>query len=53
MIYKYLFFKYFQKELPSKHETDHDGILNRAFAIKYNQRRMKKYKIAFLIFRIY
>ena len=39
----FLFFlKYFQKELPTKHESDHDGFLNKALAIKYNQKKMKK-----------
>ncbi|CAF0762374.1 unnamed protein product, partial [Didymodactylos carnosus] len=33
---------YFQKELPSKHETDHDLLFSKAFAIKYNAKKMKK-----------
>lgn len=34
--------KYFQKELLLKHENDHDTILNRAFQVKYNAKKMKK-----------
>jgi hypothetical protein len=44
-------FKYFQKELPIKHESDHEGILNKAFAIKYNQRKMKKLEKDFSIIK--
>jgi len=36
--------KYFQKELPVKHENDHETILNRAFNVKYNSKKMKKYE---------
>lgn len=43
--------KYFQKELPTKHETDHDGFLNKALAIKYNQRKMKKLEKDFSVLK--
>ncbi|CAF1127714.1 unnamed protein product, partial [Didymodactylos carnosus] len=33
---------YFQKDLPSKHETDHDFLFSKAFAVKYNAKKMKK-----------
>ena len=45
----YSILKYFQKELPGKHETDHDGFLNKAFAIKYNAKKMKKLEKDFSI----
>ena len=38
----FFWWQYFQKDLPLKHETDHDEIINRAIAIKYNPRKMKK-----------
>ncbi len=41
-LYLLFYEKYFQKELPLKHEVDHEGILNKAFAVKYNQKKMKK-----------
>lgn len=43
--------KYSQKELPLKHETDHDGLLNRAFAVKYNPKKMKKLEKDFSILK--
>lgn len=43
--------KYFQKELPVKHENDHESILNRAFAIKYNPKKMKKLEKDFSILK--
>ncbi|CAF0773595.1 unnamed protein product [Brachionus calyciflorus] len=43
--------KYFQKELPSKHESDHDSILNKAFNVKYNQKKMKKLEKDFSVLK--
>ncbi|RMZ95686.1 ecotropic viral integration site 5 -like protein [Brachionus plicatilis] len=43
--------KYFQKELPARHENDHDGLLNKALAIKYNQKKMKKLEKDYSIFK--
>lgn len=43
--------KYFQKELPVKHENDHESILNRAFAVKYNPKKMKKLEKDFSILK--
>jgi len=37
--------------LPLKHETDHDGLLNRAFAVKYNPKKMKKLEKDFSILK--
>lgn len=43
--------KYFQKELPIKHENDHESILNRAFTVKYNPKKMKKLEKDFSILK--
>ena len=34
--------QYFQKEMPSKFESDPEAVFDRAFAQKLNQKRMKK-----------
>ncbi|KAL1516761.1 hypothetical protein ABEB36_000622 [Hypothenemus hampei] len=34
--------KYFQKELPAKAEADPEGLLQMAYAMKYNAKKMKK-----------
>lgn len=36
------FFQFFQKELPSRANSDADGLMAQAFNIKYNIKRMKK-----------
>ena len=46
-----IYFKYFQKELPSKHENNHDTILTRAFSVRYNPKKMKKYEKDYTIFK--
>merc|ERR1712173_60034 len=34
--------RYFQKDMPVKFETDPEGVINLAFSIKINQKKMKK-----------
>ncbi|UJR14631.1 hypothetical protein I4U23_001625 [Adineta vaga] len=34
--------KYFQKDVPIKHETDHESLFQRAFSVQYNSKKMKK-----------
>ena len=37
--------------MPLKHENDHESILNRAFAVKYNPKKMKKLEKEFSILK--
>ena len=45
-IYIYIFaiflLQYFQKDMPAKFEADPEGVINLAFSIKINQKKMKK-----------
>ena len=34
--------QYFQKDMPAKFEADPEGVINLAFSIKINQKKMKK-----------
>ena len=46
LIYIYIFaiflLQYFQKDMPAKFEADPEGVINLAFSIKINQKKMKK-----------
>ncbi|CAF3794275.1 unnamed protein product [Rotaria sordida] len=41
--------KYFQKEVPVKHENDHESLFQRAFAVQYNGKKMKKLEKDYMI----
>jgi hypothetical protein len=43
--------KYFQKDIQLKHEQDHETILMRTFAIRYNSKKMKKFEKDYLILK--
>ena len=34
--------QYFQKDMPASFEADAEGVINLAFSIKINQKKMKK-----------
>ena len=36
------FLQYFQKDMPAFFEADAEGVINLAFSIKINQKKMKK-----------
>ncbi|CAF1026293.1 unnamed protein product [Rotaria sordida] len=40
---------YFQKEVPVKHENDHESLFQRAFAVQYNGKKMKKLEKDYMI----
>ncbi|CAF1399863.1 unnamed protein product [Adineta ricciae] len=42
---------YFQKDVPLKHETDHESLLQRAFALQYNGKKMKKLEKEYTVIR--
>jgi len=42
---------YFQKELPSKHENDHESLFQRAFTLPYNGKKMKKFEKEYTVIR--
>lgn len=37
-----LLFQFFQKELPSRAEADPEGLMQTAYSMKYNAKKMKK-----------
>ncbi|CAF3535619.1 unnamed protein product [Rotaria sordida] len=43
--------KYFQKEIPLKHETDHESLFQRAFSLEYNGKKMKKLEKEYTVIR--
>ncbi|CAF3744061.1 unnamed protein product [Rotaria sp. Silwood1] len=43
--------KYFQKEIPIKHETDHESLFQRAFSFDYNSKKMKKLEKEYTVIR--
>ncbi|CAF3719685.1 unnamed protein product [Rotaria sp. Silwood1] len=43
--------KYFQKEVPIKHENDHESLFQRAFAVQYNVKKMKKLEKEYVVIR--
>ncbi|CAF3543864.1 unnamed protein product [Adineta steineri] len=43
--------KYFQKEVPAKHETDPETLLQRAFTLQYNGKKMKKLEKEYTVIR--
>ncbi|CAF1505006.1 unnamed protein product [Rotaria sp. Silwood1] len=42
---------YFQKEVPIKHENDHESLFQRAFAVQYNVKKMKKLEKEYVVIR--
>ncbi|CAF1296983.1 unnamed protein product [Adineta steineri] len=42
---------YFQKEVPAKHETDPETLLQRAFTLQYNGKKMKKLEKEYTVIR--
>ncbi|CAF0893319.1 unnamed protein product [Rotaria sordida] len=42
---------YFQKEIPLKHETDHESLFQRAFSLEYNGKKMKKLEKEYTVIR--
>ena len=38
----FFFLQYFQKDMPASFEADAEGVINLAFSIKINQKKMKK-----------
>ena len=40
--FPHFLFQYFQKDMPAKFEADPEGVINLAFSIKINQKKMKK-----------
>ena len=42
IVYLHYIFQYFQKEMPANFESDPDEVINLAFSLKINQKRMKK-----------
>ncbi|CAF3841185.1 unnamed protein product [Rotaria magnacalcarata] len=43
--------KYFQKEVPVKHEHDHETLFQRAFSVQYNGKKMKKLEKEYVVIR--
>jgi hypothetical protein len=43
--------KYFQKEVPIKHETDNETLFQRAFTLPYNSKKMKKLEKEYTVIR--
>lgn len=41
-VFLLFFLQYFQKELPSKAEADPEGLMQLAYSMKYNAKKMKK-----------
>jgi hypothetical protein len=37
-----IWFQFFQKELPTRAEADPEGLMQSAYSMKYNSKRMKK-----------
>lgn len=44
-------FQFFQKELPARAEADPEGLLNSAYSIKYNSKKMKKLEKEYLVLK--
>ncbi|CAF2032410.1 unnamed protein product [Rotaria magnacalcarata] len=42
---------YFQKEVPVKHEHDHETLFQRAFSVQYNGKKMKKLEKEYVVIR--
>ncbi|CAF1539373.1 unnamed protein product [Adineta ricciae] len=43
--------KYFQKDVPIQHETDHESLFQRAFSVQYNSKKMKKLEKEYSVIR--
>ncbi|CAF2893292.1 unnamed protein product [Rotaria sp. Silwood2] len=43
--------KYFQKEVPIKHENDHESLFQHAFSVQYNVKKMKKLEKDYIVIR--
>ncbi|CAF0835245.1 unnamed protein product [Adineta steineri] len=43
--------KYFQKDVPIKHENDHESLFQRAFSVQYNGKKMKKLEKEYTVIR--
>lgn len=47
----YHFFKFFQKELPSRADANPDPLMNLAYSMKLNPKRMKKLEKEYTIIK--
>lgn len=44
-------FQYFQKELPTHAESDPDSLMNTAYEVKYNAKKMKKLEKEYIVIK--